>query len=592
MLARRKLVRQALRGEVHPQPGRAATPNNEGLFALLGDDAILHVLECLAALDDTLNGEEWQEQRRDSTRAAAFFARTCWRARNVLVGDITREGSLHAELLARGVTDAVPRLVRGHARPYLEQLRKEERSQHQLRAMVHLDEELGFHCAGSCCAPAREEANRRLLKHKSGQLEVTAMGKRVLELSPVASHADLAYAYDREQGLVKLQGAHTPHAVHKLADPLHGKEPLLMRASPDGKHLAFTLFNMDDATFEERTDLYIWTPEHCRICGPVQVGYSLEEAGTPLGTEPRWHMPTAVWWTSDNQLRVAWTTVYVLPCGADGREGQYPDEADCYCFGTYAVDTRLGDVTLLDAHQPDVHRERLVAVSPDASGLRFACLVRVRPHRVLPGEPRRTHYKVVVYSDDGGSHEELRHPQVWGGADAQGKDGFGWGPSAVGMSPAGDCLVVVHRTAGACLTEIFDHVCGARYARVNAHNITEWMSMPTSNDKRTGSNAIKLRYHVNFSACGRFAHVLDARAYHRYYFHGHAAAVLDLSRRRQCSDIPVRGLCHYEPADFEFADDVGLSRRVLTPTPIRQLHWGHEAVWALAARGALTITGP
>ena len=153
MLARRKLVRQALRGEVHPQPGRAATPNNEGLFALLGDDAILHVLECLAALDDTLNGEEWQEQRRDSTRAAAFFARTCWRARNVLVGDITREGSLHAELLARGVTDAVPRLVRGHARPYLEQLRKEERSQHQLRAMVHLDEELGFHCAGSCCAP-------------------------------------------------------------------------------------------------------------------------------------------------------------------------------------------------------------------------------------------------------------------------------------------------------------------------------------------------------------------------------------------------------------------------------------------------------
>ena len=270
--------------------------------------------------------------------------------------------------------------------------------------------------------------------------------------------------------------------------------------------------------------------------------------------------------------------------GADVVGGDPPDEDDHYGFQTYTIEAD-GTVCSSDHTEgclTDAH-ERLISVSPDDTGWRLACLVRVSPkHR---GE---THYKVVVYNHE--MREELKHPQVWTGVNPYGKGGYDWGPSAVGMSPAADCIVVMHRTSGSCVTEIFEHVTGPRYARINAHNVCDWLRLEADDDRRTGQNVVKLRYKVGFSPCGRFAHVVDQRAYHRHYFEGHAAVVLTLSERRSSPKIPVQGLCHYERNTFDELDvieQVGLSQDAFMPRPMRELHWGERSMWALAYRGAL-----
>ena len=586
MSDRRKMVRTALRGAIHPRSLEGAVAG-DGLLGAFGDDILLMLLQELASLDADLQGSEWQEQRREKTRDAARFGLTCWRVRNALIGDTTKGGSLYAELLARGATDVEPIYeTKLDQRPYLSQLRQEERSQHQLRAMVVLDEELGFHCAGSCCEHAREAANRRLQRHKSDKQIVNAALKRAWMVAPVLDHPTKAYAYVNHTGIVLLHGTDVVHTLHPRDYGLWGHEPHVMSASPDGLHVAFTVWGELDTG--EDVSLWVWTPALGLPPSLVVVRDEFESAlnlGDAVAAEAT--KPTAFWWTDNNELRVAWTSVFVTRAGTDGAGGQYPDFNDFYVFGTYDIDPDNGAARFVESLIPDTCNgslacQRLISVSPDESGRRLACLVRVTPMR-----KRDTHYKVFIYNHE--QEEVLSHPQVWKGVDPYGKDGFDWGPSAVGMSPAGDCVVVVHRTAGSCVTEIFEHSDGSRFARVNAHNVSDWLRGVTPEDVRTGSNIVKLRYKVGFSACGRFAHVIDQRAYHRYYFEGHAAAILDLSQRRMSQQIPVRGLCHYEAADFEFAEEAGLSRRVTTPTPVRELFWGKDTVWALATRGIVSI---
>ena len=579
---RRKLVRNALRGAVHSRPPDAAT--TDGMLEALGDDVILRILELLAKIDleDCAGCHHWHEQRRATTRDAARFARACWRVRNAMINDETAAGSLYAELLARGATDVVPmRKHRWMDRPYLLQLRSEEHSQHQLRALTYLDEELGFHSAsrGGAQREAREDTNRRLARHKScPPQQVRAVNNSIRELAPIAEHPTQAYAADRI-GVYKYDGDEVIATMKQPRDLFPRNQlPMTMRASPDGRHVAFTVWGSNEYGADVR--LWLWTPELDAFPQAVPCR-APHESDFPLDDEPA---PTAFWWTDDSMLRVAWTNIFVMPSGSDVVGGDPPDGDDLYGFQTYEIEAD-GTIFFADylygctTDEP----ERLISVSPDDTGWRLACLVRVSPkHR---GE---THYKVVVYNHE--MREELKHPQVWTGVNPYGKGGYDWGPSAVGMSPAADCIVVMHRTSGSCVTEIFEHVTGARYARINAHNVCDWLRLEADDDRRTGQNVVKLRYKVGFSPCGRFAHVVDQRAYHRHYFEGHAAVVLTLSERRSSPKIPVQGLCHYERNTFDELDvieQVGLSQDAFMPRPMRELHWGERSMWALAYRGAL-----
>lgn len=547
----RKRVRRAQRG-LDP-PSQLAVSGAAGRFELLTDDALVQILETLAALDPDCEGETWQRQRRSCTRDAMRLAATCRRLRAALrLNYCPDDGPLYAELLARKLTDVQPAArVRRGLRPYMTQLELERRSAAQLRALDVLDGQLGFHCSGKCCAHARMASNRRLR-----------------EVSPARDQPYVAFGYDRSRRLVRLAGGDAePRVACEEFQPRH--RLVLLRASPDGGRVAWTGHN-DGMHLQ----LWVWTP--LTLAQHRSVVRQVEWQGDP----PH---PTAVWWTSDNRLCVAWTRTYVTPMGTDTTEGEAVEHDDRYVLATYDVCPDFGEVTLSEVWGESTAYERLVSVSPDASGTRVACLVRTRPYARL-GAAMRTHYKVVVHAGD--MRSELTHPQVWkGSGSSSDPGGIDWGPSAAGMSPAGDKIVVVHRAEREVLTEVFALNEGVLYSRINAHNLAEWM--PMQPDKpHTGANAVKPRYAVGFSSCGRYATVTDQRARWKYEFTGHALVCLDLALCRVCRDIPVQLLCYSEEID----PDLGLSSRVSGPTPLRELHWGGDTVWILAGKGVIRIT--
>lgn len=566
------------RARAAPDPPPVSEGGGAGRFEPLSDDALVHILEALAALDPDCEGSDWQAARRRCSRDALRLATTCKRLRAaLLLNYCPKLGPLHVELLARSATDVQPNAhARRGPRPYLTQFDLEQHSAAQLRALDALDGQMGFHCSSNCCEHARLSANRKL-ETQPYCMQVDALKKPYLrEVAPARDKPGVAFGYDHDHQLVRISDDDAePRVVcDNELGPRH--KPLLLRASPNGAHVAWVAYDADDQT---DVQLWVWTPS-------VRIGVcEIDASNIARRTNCRdWRgRPTAVWWTSDNRLCVAWSHTYVTPMGQDHAGGDKPDRRDIYQLATYDIDVHTGGWSLGEVWGRSDRFQRLISVSPDESGTRVACLVRNRPVSGI-GAANLTHYKVVVHASD--MQADLTHPQVWKGAGSEGGTRpLDWGPSAVGMSPTGDRIVVVHRTLGSVLTEVFALDEGVQYARVNAHNLTEWMPLRTD-CPYTGANAVKLRYAVGFSGCGRFATVTDQRARWKYEFTGYALVCLDLARCRARRDLPVRALCYSEEIDA----DLGVSTRFAVPTPMRELHWGRHSMWALAGKGVLRFS--
>ena len=95
----------------------------------------------------------------------------------------------------------------------------------------------------------------------------------------------------------------------------------------------------------------------------------------------------------------------------------------------------------LEARRQALRDNKNARQATGALGSRVACHVRRRPmHRW------DMHYIAMTIDIDRAQANEAKHPSIWKckGKRRHGKDGFDWGPSAVGISPAGDALVCVH----------------------------------------------------------------------------------------------------------------------------------------------------
>lgn len=572
----RKRVRRA---RAAPDPPPTAVSGAAGQFEPLPDDALVQILETLAALDPDCEGSEWQLNRRRCSRDALRLAATCKRLRAALLLNYwPKLGPLRVELLARATTDVQPGArTRAGPRPYLTQFDLEQHSATQLRALDALDGQMGFHCSGNCCEHARLSANRKLEKQQL-RVRVHALKKPYLrEVSPARDKPGVAFGYEHDRQLVRITAddAESRVVCDSELGPRH--KPLLLRASPNGAHVAWVTYDAEDQTDVE---LHVWTPSVPGVVHEINASNIAHRANCQ-----HWHgRPTGVWWTSDNRLCVAWSHTYVTPMGQDHAGGDTPDRYDIYLLATYDIDAHTGDWSLGEVWGKSDRFQRLISVSADESGTRVACLVRNAPVSGL-GAANRAHYKVVVHAAD--MQADLQHPQVWKGAGSEGGTRpLDWGPSAVGVSPTADRIVVVHRTLGSVITEVFALDEGVRYARVNAHNLTEWTTL-RPDCPYTGANAVKLRYAVGFSGCGRFATVTDQRARWKYDFTGYGLVCLDLARCRASRDMPVRALCYSEGFDI----DGGLTgHHTVLATPVRELHWGGDSMWALAGKGVLRFS--
>jgi len=585
---RRKRVRQladSSGGAHNPPYDGSATAS--GVFALLDDDVALLILERLAWLDPELEGEAWQKQRRATARSVAALTSTCRALRRVLVHS---SNQLYAELLARGATDVHPRQALD-ARPYLQQVEDEQRSARQFRALRYTDDQMAFHCAGNCCEQARASAERKIRGRGAppSRHAIHTLSRRAGDLA-AASHAPVAYmrAQRGRKGIgaelqrweIGSEGS-PPSLTHTLlTSEEDGAQPDVwcMAPSRDGSMVAWVIPVRDGFFEHDQLALRVWAPAtnevHAIGCQRV-TEYDAEVIGGNEDLDDELTNPVAIWWTLEGALRVAWSTTEVHPTGTDGHDGKRVEAWERYLIASYVHDAEHGGMTLDDCCGP--FWGRLISVSADESGERCVAYVRQRP--LCKAE---AHYVAMVHHR--GCAEALSHPHVWkGDRKGGGPAGYDWGPSAVGISPRGDCVVVVHRTLGTVTAEIFTLDAEMRYVRVGACALTEWLRLD-GDRPRTGDNAVKLRYRVGFSPCGRFATVVDQRARWGYEFTGYTCVTMDLSQRRRDARIACQPMGYSERSGTAYVDHTAL-----VPSTMRGLEWTHGGAWVLASSGALLV---
>ena len=563
-------------------------------FSILDPDTITTIFELLAKLDPNLEGREWLTQKRSTVRSVMAIAGSCAAMHRHL--EFTAR-KLYAELVARSATDVVPtdKLV---PYPYTQQIHSEKHSSKQFKGLKVADTEMAYHCSSACCAHARRIVNGKL-KDNTGAttfLPVDADGT-IRSIAP-ARDAPIVYAQVckrkvRRGGVWRNARTCLQRIEHKrgrlvsadiggLADPegtgLGGgdqHEIVTMAANHSGSYVAWTM-PTTEAIDDERDGslgLFLWSDDReypFQVhCGPIRQ-YDFSEGTYSWGYQSPDH-PHSMWWTDEGLLVVAWTSTIVHPMGHDELDGAEVDPAERYVIATYEIIPGMGSC-LREAAGP--FYGRLVSTSASYDGSRMVALVRSKPRS--RGE---TLYRAVVHHKS--MAVELSHSHVWKGkpSKSSGPGGFDWGPSAVGISPAGDSIVCVHRTLGTVLAEMFELEEGAKYVRINAHALTEWLGM--GQGCGTGDNVVKLRYRVTFSSCGRFACVTDQRARWRHQFTGYASVVMDLSQRRSGNAIRCQPLC-YSDQGFEACPSTG-------STPLREVHWHKQRVWMLAHRGAVTL---
>lgn len=567
----------------------------------------------LATLDANVEGTQRYEQRRARTRDALSLLGASRRFRHAAT---LADRALWDELMARGRTDVCPQPHDDNPYPYTAQLERERQSTVHLRGIRLTDKEMAFHCAGPCCQQPRTVVTRR-----AKDVALATVDQSVTTLA-AARDAPVCYVKTQRRTPRPLRGAPGVHGTcHHLRQyrynaslctstmcgvlPLDAdstfaedRSVLAMSASNDGSAVAWT--SPDSRDDVAALKLFVWTPGasdddvrcQCVASGTITDYDDTHHRACDIDNEDSTsdsqynhsmyppNVPLNMWWTNDGRtLAVAWSTTIVHPMGHDAHDGDDQHAWERYLIATYEREED-GRLTFLEATGP--HPGRLIATSASASGERVVCLVRRKPTR----RSTETMYRAVVHYRD--MTQELRHPEVWKNKrrdNPEERIPYLWGPSAVGMSPNGDCVVVVHRTRGAVLAEVFDLDEGANYVRVNAHALTEWLSL--SGSHRAGDNAVKLRYAVRFSGCGRFACVVDQRSRWRYHFTGYAAVVVDLGKRRTQRQLRCYPLCYYEELD---QDDPHAWTFNVAHTTLRAIDWTPQGAWVMSNRGALIIT--
>ena len=152
-------------------------------------------------------------------------------------------------------------------------------------------------------------------------------------------------------------------------------------------------------------------------------------------------------------------------------------------------------------------------------------------------------------------------------------------PSAVALSPSGDCVVAIHRRALSVLVEVLIRTAPEVFVSVQTIDVTHWTSRgggePTLWDaegSHATANSLKLPYNITFSPCGRFAAILDQRPLFGLSITNHALVVLDMAYRHERRGVRACALAPVED---------------MAP---RSIDWTSKGLWIQARYGALFLS--
>lgn len=574
----------------------------------IGDDEAVLIARYLVALDNVPDGTGALRQYVDNTvRNYLALASTCWYLYALLKRvDI----SLHEEMEARRTLDVLP-LWMGDGtgdwqeEPYAEQKELMQREYELIRTLRKCETNLCFHCAGKHCHQARCEVTRKVT---NGHCKVTGVADgRVYNMS-VCSGDQRAFVAMRThdasrhyKDVIRLYDKLGNCDLDANEFTLNSMSPNLMAAHPDGLCCAFTceLESVQEAGNEFANVLYLIAPGGLRagVEAPSVQRISASDAKRYDGVTdmPGVCHAQGVWWVRSNdayRLAVAWSTTLVSGSGHDMHGGEPVRADERFVIATYQYDQETFKVHLADCCGP--YYGRLLTIKATQTGIRAAAHVRRWPQNTWD-----MHYVAVTIDINSAQARIAKHPSIWNSGTCKGKrrigkDGFDWGPSAVGISPAGDSLVCMHRTAGKVVMEVLDHTEGVQYTTTNSRDITEYFTYtaseihpgvdyllasmweePTSSDsdgEEDYLNRVKLPFDVGFTSSGSHACLVDRRPQFGSRAANYSTVLVDITRHRQVKRMKALPLFRERGS------------------AAKALHWGWwDGMWVQGRRGATCV---
>jgi hypothetical protein len=468
---------------------------------------------------------------------------------------------------------------------------------------------MATHCASNCCAKARNDFNR---SNKDCRILVASARSTVLAPSPCGSVAFVSARrreapvkqrlHNREgtteggghAGTSQSGGTYWITRVERTRDAavvetesmrlddLHRlSAPQTMRCCDTTRSMAMVRA-VHSANSDERIPHSVVMLWHtARDTSPAS---SLSEALDPPTTAEDMGAINAqdAWWVrsdpAQQKLAVLWSTAYVHPMGTV--VGANADNA-CYFIGLYNTTDSEPELEVLTGP----FEGKAQTASPSATGEHVAVLVRKPP---VGNGPRSIATRATVVHDVCSDNEPTRLEHSSALTSGRANSALSLPPhpfdlehcpSAVGLSPGGDCVIAVHRRYLTVLVEVLVRTAPGVFVSVQTIDVTHWTSIgrsePSLFDQQGATpvaNALRLPYRVVFSPCGRFAAVTDQRPLFGLAITNHALVVLDMCHRLERRGVRALPLAPWEN---------------VAP---RSIDWVHGGIWMQARFGALALS--
>lgn len=547
------------------QTSPSSTLHASGLLGLFCDELVTEMMHILVRLPSAeFMCLEMRKRVLETARDLRSLLLTC--RRMVCVYESTAL-LLKREMAARSATQITPELrMMNGLYPYTQQLKQENHSRDQLSSLKDGMTKLAVHCAGPCCDAARAEINARRRRIHTGV--------RQSSICSASAAGDYLFAVYRSRNVVpsKVRGSRRFEAgvqrrtewlarlgrsglekdsVHEIKrvelDTGEHSAPQSMRASQCGRMVA--IIRLIHTTSLEpmvpHASVSVWNSEESVIRRGISPPYEALGVGAINAQE--------AWWTSTEdgvRLTVLWSTAYVHPIGTV--VGSNADNC-CYFFSQHSLVDSSWDLVLYTGP----FSGKAQTASPSVDGCRVAVLVR-KPK--IGNGPASCSSRATMFHD----------VRTEGLVEITHRDGIGLGrgmaplhphdvatcPSAVGLSPAGDCIVAVHRRYFSVVAEVLLCTAPTSFVSVQTIDLTHWISVGRSETSAIDSaNTLKLPYSIVFSPCGRFAAIVDQRPMFGMTVVNHSMVVLDLSlrhERRGVRALPLGSVEDVAPRSVEW----------------------------------------
>jgi hypothetical protein len=554
--------------------GRKRSAEEQEMYAggvdMLSDDDIARIFDFLMDFDKTTTGMDYNVAAVAARKAAVCFGLCCKRTASVLKNIATEQ---QAEILARKATSIYPSSPLA-AFPFTDQMQSELVSCDQLRLLREALRAISCHCAKACCANYQKAFNKDVRKCKvlkpdaaictstssvcpisesCSLIDSTPCGKfafaHVKRRLPKQQHGE-GRSRRHQDSLIKYcpvqvdQGGwkKTIFTTKEMIDinTMDYSEPHVMRVSYDASAAVYTASVHAVPGLEDSTpfsSIFLWTPgsDVVRVDPPPRPFPAFSVANSPvLSAQDGWFLkPTCE--EDPPLLVVAWSTDFIHPSGH--KVGSHAAaKGPVFFFATYTIEDGVAE--LFEFTDPD--EGELITCSPTQSGETALLLVRRDDCYI---SDRRQIFVKQILEDSLTLVPQTSSPK---------------GASCAAISPTGDAIAALHRTAKSMDLVVLVRTSSVRwsYSPVQSIDISMLIGLQPGMDHVVDPTLLKACFGLQFSPCGRFVLVIDRHPLFGDAAKNHGVVAVDTALRmnlsRSLRPIPLFSTEDQQPRSIQW----------------------------------------